>query len=209
MVCPYSKCRTVDVMWIKAVRERKLLRSYFTVNTFSVKCHALDCVIEYVQTTLIVCRQQNRWTYVINMIKVNIWSLLELALLPDIKVWLQIIPSEKSHRNTDEQVSCTSFWSVFQMWQYFFKKYVIVLFNRSYKHQNAFPAVKHLLPRKWQQFYFLWSIGIFRMAGRPWNISSFSSLLLLEVIWNTFSPNACQNSILKYLNYSIPSYIYV
>lgn len=50
--------------------------------------------------------------------------------------------------------------------------YFIVLFNRNYKHQNLFPAVKHLLPRKWQQVLLFVKTRIFR---RPWNISSFSS----------------------------------
>lgn len=50
--------------------------------------------------------------------------------------------------------------------------YFIVLFNRNYKHQNLFPAIKHLLPRKWQQVLLFVKTRIFR---RPWNISSFSS----------------------------------
>lgn len=33
-VSHYLKCRTVDVIWIKAVKKSKLLRRNFTVNTF-------------------------------------------------------------------------------------------------------------------------------------------------------------------------------
>lgn len=72
------------------------------------------------------------------------------------KVLLQIIPSEKSHRNTDEQVSYTSCWPVSQMWQYFCLKNTseYTSIEVSCKHQNPFPAVKHFTAQKLTHFPF-------------------------------------------------------
>lgn len=61
--------------------------------------------------------------------------------------------------------------------------YFIVLFNRNYKHQNLFPAVKYLLPRKWQQVLLFVKTRIFR---RPWSISSFTADHL-EIVRESFS----------------------
>lgn len=87
-----------------------------------------------------------------------------MALLRNMKVLLQIIPSEKSHRNTDEQVSYTSCWPVSQMWQYFcLKKFFRVHFNRSkLQTSKSFPSSKTFYSSKTDTFSFQSSIGILR-----------------------------------------------